>query len=205
MPLRNPPQRDMILPGVAGCGSNNVSTENRSGGISPMAVSPRLSNDQNDSGSVTPPGNRQPMPTMAMGSGVLPVEGDRVFEVMRGWVPNVAADRPRSASPHLLARKRRCQMSAGRTRLTIKPRFELALCGPGRVGSITGQYHSDRDLTTASSALAVPPSCGVWMEQWYPVVPVCSAARVAIWVDVGRHGTITTETRHDQVEHPYRA
>src|SRR5439155_23911301 len=40
----------------------------RSGGISLMASTPSERSRQNDSGSVAPPGNRQPIPTMAMGS-----------------------------------------------------------------------------------------------------------------------------------------
>ena len=64
---RNPPHRLAIRPGVAARGSKYWRTSMRSGGISVIASLPSQRSCQKLAVSVTPPGNRQPIPTIATG------------------------------------------------------------------------------------------------------------------------------------------
>ena len=54
-----------MRPGVAGRGSKNALDVDAVGGISPIASTPSRSSCQKLAASSTPPGKRQPMPTMA--------------------------------------------------------------------------------------------------------------------------------------------
>ena len=65
---RKPPLREASLPGASGSGSNNASTSQRSAGVSTTASPPVRSRSQNSSGVSAPPGKRQAMPTIAIGS-----------------------------------------------------------------------------------------------------------------------------------------
>ncbi|SLC98852.1 Uncharacterised protein [Mycobacteroides abscessus subsp. massiliense] len=70
---KNPPHRDTVLPGIPGCGSYTSATSQRSGGTSRTALPPDSSKSHSASGESTPPANRQPTPTIAMGDTVLGV------------------------------------------------------------------------------------------------------------------------------------
>jgi hypothetical protein len=65
---REPPLRTDMRAGASGSGSKHASISQRSAGTSRMASRPSCSNAQNACGSSAPPGNRQPMPTIAIGS-----------------------------------------------------------------------------------------------------------------------------------------
>src|SRR5689334_22691028 len=65
---RNAPHRVLIFPTASGSASYQASMSQRSGGTSVTASTPPSRRLQNDSGSLTPPGNRQPIPTIAIGS-----------------------------------------------------------------------------------------------------------------------------------------
>src|SRR5438093_9861993 len=63
-----PPHREYVLPAAPATGSWYRSILQRSSGISMIASTPVVRSRQNDAGSATSPGKRQPIPTMAIGS-----------------------------------------------------------------------------------------------------------------------------------------
>ena len=65
---RKPPQRVTSCPGPRDRDRRYASTSQRSAGTSLIASTPSSSSSQNAAGMVAPPGKRQPMPTMAIGS-----------------------------------------------------------------------------------------------------------------------------------------
>src|SRR5438552_2050217 len=66
--VRKPPQREYVFPGTPGASEANANVLQRSAGTSRIASPPLRSKRSNASRSVTPPGNRQPAPMMAMAS-----------------------------------------------------------------------------------------------------------------------------------------
>ena len=63
---RNPPQREYVRPGFFGSGSNRSRNPGRLAGASVTALNPSFSKPQNACGSFAPPGNRHPIPTIAI-------------------------------------------------------------------------------------------------------------------------------------------
>ncbi|GAA5707432.1 hypothetical protein Save01_08299 [Streptomyces avermitilis] len=73
MSSRNPPCRTYVRPEVSGSGSNRLSrSQPRSRGSPDTASRPDRTSSHRASGDDTPPGNRQPIPTMAIGSSASP-------------------------------------------------------------------------------------------------------------------------------------
>ena len=65
---RKPPSRLQIVPGTVWSSVNRASASHRSGGTRTMPLRPSRNSSQYCSGLSTPPGNRQPIPTTAIGS-----------------------------------------------------------------------------------------------------------------------------------------
>ena len=68
MPATWPPQRLQIFPGLARPAAKNFARLQRSSGVSTTASRPSSRSCQKAGQSSAPPGNRQPMPTIASGS-----------------------------------------------------------------------------------------------------------------------------------------